>query len=151
MNKLKKGQRDLSQELCRTPSVQELAEFVDLPEDEVKDLLSRARHPLSLEMKVSDSEDTVLLDLLAIEGNIPSEKVEIDCMKSDMKALLKQLPELQERVIRMRFGIDGDEPMSLTGIGRCFDISRDRVRTLLRDGLKTLGRLSESVEAYLAC
>ena len=50
----------------------------------------------------------------------------------------------------MRYGMDGDDPMSLTGIGRCFDISRDRVRTLLRDGLKNLLKMSESVEDYLA-
>jgi len=55
---------------------------------------------------------------------------------------------LQCRVLRMRYGMDGDEPMSLTGIGRVLGISRDRVRNLERDGLRGLRRLSDNVEAY---
>ncbi|MFM7696477.1 MAG: sigma-70 family RNA polymerase sigma factor, partial [Vulcanococcus sp.] len=69
LNKLKKGQRELSQELGRTPTVTELAEFVELPEEEVKDLLCRARQPVSLETKVGDGDDTELLDLIQ-EGTI---------------------------------------------------------------------------------
>ena len=76
LNKLKKGQRELSQELGRTPTVTELAEFVDLPEEEVKDLLCRARQPVSLETKVGDGDDTELLDLLAADGTQPSELVD---------------------------------------------------------------------------
>ncbi|WP_094515012.1 sigma-70 family RNA polymerase sigma factor, partial [Synechococcus sp. MW101C3] len=64
LNKLKKGQRELSQELGRTPTLSELAVAVELPEEEVKDLLCRARQPVSLETKVGDGEDTELLDLL---------------------------------------------------------------------------------------
>ena len=62
--------------------------------------------------------------------------------------ILHQLPDLQCRVLRMRYGMDGDEPMSLTGIGRVLGISRDRVRNLERDGLRGLRRLSDNVEAY---
>jgi RNA polymerase nonessential primary-like sigma factor len=65
LNKLKKGQRELSQELGRTPTVAELAAAVELPEEDVKDLLCRARQPVSLETKVGDGEDTELLDLPA--------------------------------------------------------------------------------------
>ncbi|NDD45673.1 MAG: RNA polymerase sigma factor, RpoD/SigA family, partial [Synechococcaceae bacterium WB9_4xB_025] len=64
--------------------------------------------------------------------------------------LLEQLPDLQRRVLRMRYGMDGEEPMSLTGIGRVIGISRDRVRNLERDGLAGLRRLSDQVEAYVA-
>jgi len=64
---------------------------------------------------------------------------------------LGQLPELQGRVLQMRYGMDGEEPMSLTGIGRIIGISRDRVRNLERDGLAGLRRLSDQVEAYVAC
>jgi RNA polymerase nonessential primary-like sigma factor len=99
LNKLKKGQRELSQELGRTPTVTEL-----------------------------DGE----------------------CLKGDLRALLDQLPELQGKVLKMRYGIEGEEPMSLTGIGRILGISRDRVRNLERDGLAGLRRLSDQVEAYVA-
>ena len=157
LNKLKKGQRELSQELGRTPTVTELAEFVDLPEEEVKDLLCRARQPVSLETKVGDGDDTELLDLLAADGTQPSELVDGECLRMDMRGLLDQLPDLQGRVLKMRYAIpcrdvpDPDEPMSLTGIGRVLGISRDRVRNLERDALAGLRRLSEAVEDYVAC
>ena len=151
LNKLKKGQRELSQELGRTPTVTELALFVDLPEDEVKDLMCRARQPVSLEMKVGDGDDTELLELLSGDNELPSDQVEEDCLKGDLRSLLGQLPHLQEQVLRMRFGMDGEDPMSLTGIGRILGMSRDRVRNLERDGLAGLRRVSDQVEAYVAC
>jgi RNA polymerase nonessential primary-like sigma factor len=151
LNKLKKGQRELSQELGRTPTITELAEAVELPEDEVKDLLCRARQPVSLETKVGDGEDTELLDLLAGDGAGPAEMVDGECLKGDLRSLLDQLPELQGKVLKMRYGMEGEEPMSLTGIGRILGISRDRVRNLERDGLAGLRRLSDAVQAYVAC
>ena len=150
LNKLKKGQRELSQELSRTPTIKELSEYVELPESDVKDLMSRAGQPVSLETKIGDGEDTILLDLLSNEIDMPSEQIESDCMKGDLETLLEQLPELQNRVLRMRYGMDGDDPMSLTGIGRVLGISRDRVRNLERDGLRGLRKAGESVEAYMA-
>jgi len=150
LNKLKKGQRELSQELSRTPTLKELSEYVELPENDVKDLMSRAGQPVSLETKIGDGEDTILLDLLSNDIDMPSEQIENDCMKGDLETLLEQLPELQNRVLRMRYGMDGDDPMSLTGIGRVLGISRDRVRNLERDGLRGLRKTGESVEAYMA-
>jgi len=150
LNKLKKGQRELSQELSRTPTLKELSEYVELPENDVKDLMSRAGQPVSLETKIGDGEDTILLDLLSNEIDMPSEQIESDCMKGDLESLLEQLPELQNRVLRMRYGMDGDDPMSLTGIGRVLGISRDRVRNLERDGLRGLRKAGDSVQAYMA-
>jgi len=129
---------------------------VELPEEEVKDLLCRARQPVSLETKVGDGDDTELLELLAGDGELPEERLDGECLKGDLRALLEQLPELQGRVLKMRYGIpspdnpEGDEPMSLTGIGRVLGISRDRVRNLERDALAGLRRLSDVVEAYVA-
>ena len=149
LNKLKKGQRELSQELGRTPSVTELAGFVELPEEEVKELMCRARQPVSLEMKVGDGDDTELLDLLAGDGELPSEQVEGECLKGDLRDLLGQLPELQERVLRMRYGMDGEDPMSLTAIAKALKMSRDRTRKLEREGLEMLRRGDVQLEAYV--
>ena len=150
LNKLKKGQRELSQELSRTPTIKELSEYVELPESDVKDLMSKAGQPVSLETKIGDGEDTILLDLLSNEIDMPSEQIESDCMKGDLESMLEQLPELQNRVLRMRYGMDGDDPMSLTGIGRVLGISRDRVRNLERDGLRGLRKTGDTVQAYMA-
>jgi RNA polymerase nonessential primary-like sigma factor len=150
LNKLKKGQRELSQELGRTPTVTELAEYVELPEEEVKDLLCRARQPVSLETKVGDGDDTELLDLLASEGSQPEELVDGECLRGDMCALLEQLPDLQGRVLKMRYGIGFEEPMSLSSIARALEMSRDRARSLERRAHEELRRLSRELVGYLA-
>ncbi len=150
LNKLKTGQRELSQKLGRTPSIDELAKFVELPEEEVKELMCRARQPMSLEMKVGDGDDSILMDLLPGSGQLPADQLEQSCLKGDIHSLLTQLPELQSRVLQMRYGLDGNDPMTLTGIGRVIGISRDRVRNLERDGLAGLRRAGQSIDSYLA-
>jgi RNA polymerase nonessential primary-like sigma factor len=149
LNKLKKGQRELSQEMGRTPTVTELAEYVELPEEEVKDLLCRARQPVSLETKVGDGDDTELLDLLASDGSQPEELVDGECLRGDMRALLEQLPDLQGRVLKMRYGIGFEEPMSLSSIARELEMSRDRARSLERRAHEELRRLSRELVGYL--
>jgi RNA polymerase nonessential primary-like sigma factor len=115
----------------------------------VKDLMCRARQPVSLEMKVGDGDDTELLELLAGDGELPSEQVEGECLKGDLRDLLSQLPELQGKVLRMRYGMDGEEPMSLTGIAKSMKMSRDRTRRLEREGLEMLRRGDEQLQAYV--
>ena len=88
LNKLKKGQRELSQDLARTPTISELASFVNLPEEEVKELMCRARQPMSLEMKIGDGEDSILMDLLSGDGELPSDQLDENCMKGDIQNLL---------------------------------------------------------------
>ena len=149
LNKLKKGQRELSQELGRTPTVSELAIAVELPEEEVKDLLCRARQPVSLETKVGDGDDTELLDLLAGDGVLPDEIVDGECLKGDLRALVEQLPELQARVLRMRYGMEGEEPMSLTSIARELGMSRDKTRNLERRALEGIRNRSRELRHYL--
>ncbi len=149
LNKLKKAQRDLSQELGRTPTVGELAVAAELPEEEVKDLLCRARQPVSLETKVGDGDDTELLDLLAGDGAGPEEMVAVECLKGDLRALLEQLPELQGRVLRLRYGMEGEEPMSLTSIARSLGLSRDKTRNLERRALEQIRTRSRELDAYL--
>ena len=155
LNKLKKGQRELSQLLGRTPTVTELAEAVELPEEEVKDLLCRARQPVSLETKVGDGDDTELLDLLAGDAELPEERVDGECLKGDLRALLEQLPELQGRVLKMRYGIEAgepqesSEPMSLSAIAKKLGMSRDKTRNLERKALEGVRAQSRMLEGYL--
>ncbi|MFY8148429.1 MAG: RpoD/SigA family RNA polymerase sigma factor [Prochlorococcaceae cyanobacterium] len=149
LNKLKKGQRELSQELGRTPTLTELALALELPEEEVKDLLCRARQPVSLETKVGDGEDTELLDLLAGDGVLPDELVDGECLRGDLSSLLEQLPELQSRVLKMRYGMDGNEPMSLTLIAKTLGMSRDKTRNLERRALEGIRSQSGLLQGYL--
>ena len=115
----------------------------------MKDLLCRARQPVSLETKVGDGDDTELLDLLAGDGAGPEEMVAVECLKGDLRALLEQLPELQGRVLRLRYGMEGEEPMSLTSIARSLGLSRDKTRNLERRALEQIRIRSRELDAYL--
>jgi RNA polymerase nonessential primary-like sigma factor len=86
---------------------------------------------------------------LAGDGELPSEQVEGECLKGDLRDLLSQLPELQGKVLRMRYGMDGEEPMSLTGIAKSMKMSRDRTRRLEREGLEMLRQGDAQLHAYV--
>jgi RNA polymerase nonessential primary-like sigma factor len=80
---------------------------------------------------------------------LPDEMVDGECLKGDLRALLEQLPELQGRVLKMRYGIEGDEPMSLTSIARTLGMSRDKTRNLERRALEGIRHHSLQLQGYL--
>ena len=81
---------------------------------------------------------------------MPSEQIEMDCMKGDLRTMLDQLPERQARVLRLRYGMDGEDPMSLTGIARTLGISRDKARRLERNALSFMRKSQTGFDLYLA-
>ena len=151
LNRLKKAQRELSQMNGYMPTVSQLSETLELSQDEIKDLMCKARQPTSLEIKIGENRDTSLIDLLEDETQLPDDILTASCIKADMRDLIKELPEMQAAVISMRYGIGDDvlEPMSMTAIGQILHMSRDRVRTLERKALKGLIEKSERVCEYL--
>jgi RNA polymerase nonessential primary-like sigma factor len=72
-----------------------------------------------------------------------------ECLKGDLRALLEQLPELQAQVLRLRYGMEGAEPMSLTSIARSLGMSRDKTRSLERRALEEIRNRSRELQAYL--
>lgn len=151
LNRLKKAQRDLSQKNGYMPTVAELAEELQLPQDDIKDLMCKARHPTSLEVKIGENRDTALIDLLEDESQLPDLLLEKACVKDDIADLLGSLPDMQASVICMRYGIGEEvlEPMSMTAVGQALNMSRDRVRTLENNGLRSLKEQSNYVAEYL--
>ncbi len=151
LNRLKKAQRELSQLNGRMPNVAELAEELGLTQDDVKDLMCKARQPTSLEIKIGENRDTALVDLLEDDTQIPEEILEAMCIKEDIRNLIGDLPEMQASVISMRYGIGHEmlEPMSMTAIGQVLNMSRDRVRTLEQKALKALREHSAKINEYL--
>tara|TARA_R100001443_G_scaffold47441_1_gene60084 strand:- start:1476 stop:2417 length:942 start_codon:yes stop_codon:yes gene_type:complete len=151
LNKLKKAQRELSQINGSMPTVFQLSDHLNLPVDEIKDLMCKARQPTSLEIKIGENRDTALIDLLEDESQLPSMLLEKKCIKEDIKDLIYDLPEMQAAVISMRYGIGNDilEPMSMTAIGQILNMSRDRVRTLEHKALKSLRASSDQIAEYL--
>ena len=151
LNKLKKAQRELSQINGAMPTVFELSDHLNLPVDEIKDLMCKARQPTSLEIKIGENRATALIDLLEDESQLPSKLLEKLCIKEDIRDLINELPEMQAAVISMRYGIGENilEPMSMTAIGQVLNMSRDRVRTLENKALKALRLQSNQISEYL--
>ena len=151
LNKVKKAQRELSQINGYMPSVMQLAEYLELTVDEIKDLMCKARQPASLEIKIGENRDTALIDLLEDETQLPEMILEQQCIKDDIRELIGDLPEMQAAVISMRYAIGDEilEPMSMTAIGQVLNMSRDRVRTLEHKALRELRSRSNRVSEYL--
>ena len=151
LNKLKKAQRELSQLDGQMPDVFQLSERLELPVEEIKDLMCKARQPTSLEIKIGENRDTSLMDLLEDETQLPDMLLEQSCIKEDIRELIGNLPEMQGAVISMRYGIGEEilEPMSMTAIGQVLNMSRDRVRTLEQKAIKELKHQSELIREYL--
>ena len=151
LNKLKKAQRELSQLNGEMPSVFQLAEYLNLTVDEIKDLMCKARQPTSLEIKIGENRDTALIDLLEDETQLPDTLLERAFIKEDVQELIEDLPEMQAAVISMRYGIGEDcmEPMSMTAIGQVLNMSRDRVRTLEQKAIRSLREMKDDIGNYL--
>ena len=113
---------------------------LELTEDEIKDLMCKARHPCSLEVRVGENRDTALIDLLEDEAQLPDRLMAKASVVNDMRDLIEALPDLQAAVVKMRHGIGEDvgEPMSMTAVGQTLNMSRDRVRTLEHKALVSL-------------
>ena len=133
------------------PSVFELAAYMNLTADEIKDLMCKARQPTSLEIKIGENRDTALIDLLEDETQLPEAILERQYIKEDIRELIADLPEMQSAVVAMRYGIGEEmlEPMSMTAIGQVLNMSRDRVRTLEHKALRALRGDSEQIKEYL--
>jgi RNA polymerase nonessential primary-like sigma factor len=151
LNKLKKAQRELSQINGQMPNVFDLAGYLDLTVDEIKDLMCKARQPTSLEIKIGENRDTALIDLLEDETQLPDLILERQYIKEDIRELIGDLPEMQAAVVAMRYGIGDEmlEPMSMTAIGQVLNMSRDRVRTLEHKALRALRSNSDEINEYL--
>ena len=151
LNKLKKAQRELSQLNGEMPNVFQLADYMSMTADEIKDLMCKARQPTSLEIKIGENRDTALVDLLEDETQLPDTLLERQFIKEDIRELIDTLPEMQAAVISMRYGIGEEilEPMSMTAIGQILNMSRDRVRTLEQKALKGLREKQDEVNGYL--
>ena len=151
LNKLKKAQRELSQLNGEMPTVFQLADYMNMTADEIKDLMCKARQPTSLEIKIGENRDTALVDLLEDETQLPDSLLERQFIKEDIRHLIDELPEMQAAVIAMRYGIGEEilEPMSMTAIGQILNMSRDRVRTLEQKALRSLREKQDEVNGYL--
>jgi RNA polymerase nonessential primary-like sigma factor len=150
LNKIKKAQRQLSQQLGRAATISELATELELTPKQVRDYLERARLPLSLDLRVGDNHDTELGELLEDTGVSPEDFVLQSCMSTDIEQMMADLTPQQREVLSLRFGLVDGQSMTLAKIGDRLNISRERVRQIEREALTKLRKRKADMDQYLA-
>lgn len=138
LNKIKKAQRKISQEKGRTPRIEDLAHELNMSASQIREVLLRVPRSVSLEIKVGKEKDTELGDLLETESASPEETLVRESLQKDLHYLLSELTTREREVIQMRFGFGGEKPFSLAEIGRCLELSRERVRQIEAKALQKL-------------
>ncbi|MFA6377813.1 MAG: sigma-70 family RNA polymerase sigma factor, partial [Acholeplasmataceae bacterium] len=132
MNKINRAKRNLFQELGREPTAEEISDFLDdsLTAQEVIDAQRLTLEPLSMENPVGEDE-TRLEDFIEDkESESPQDYVTRQMLKERLDAILKQLTEREEQVIRLRYGIDDQTPRTLEEVGQKFGVTRERIRQI---------------------
>ncbi len=150
LNKIKKTQRELAQQLGRSAEVGEIAQELDLKTEQIREYLSIARQPISLDVRVGDNQDTELSELLEDEGISPDHYATQQLLRNDLYSLMADLSPQQQEVITLRFGLDDGKELSLAKIGQRMSISRERVRQLEHQALNHLRRRRNHVREYMA-
>lgn len=150
LNKIKKAQRQLAQEKGRAATIAELAEALELTPRQVRDYLERARHPLSLDLRVGDNQDTELGELLEDDGPQPEDFATYVALQVDLDNLMADLTPQQREVLTLRFGLTNGQPLTLAKIGTLLNISRERVRQIEREALTKLRKRKSMIREYLA-
>jgi RNA polymerase nonessential primary-like sigma factor len=116
----------------------------------VRDYLEKARHPLSLDLRVGDNQDTELGELLEDTGPSPEDFATQSSLQGDLQKLMADLTPQQQEVLTLRYGLTDGQPLTLAKIGARLGISRERVRQLERESLKKLRQRKVHVQEYLA-
>ncbi len=150
LNKIKKTQRELSQKLGRSAEPKEIAQELGLETSQIREYLSIARQPISLDVRVGDNQDTELSELLEDEGVSPDSYATQQLLRQDLYNLMADLTPQQQEVISLRFGLEDGKELSLAKIGQRMSLSRERVRQLEHQALAQLRRRRSYVREYVA-
>lgn len=145
ISKMKKVQARLEQDTQRTPSVEELAEELDMSIHEVKTAIKHSGRHLSMDAPLKDGEDFNLYDVTGHSDTpTPDETLIQDSLKVEIDRALDKLPEREATVIRLYYGIGNNTSKSLNEIGELYDISRERVRQVKEKALRKLKHKSKN-------
>lgn len=150
LNKIKKAQRVLSQRLGRSATPAEIAQELELEPSQIREYLTLARQPVSLDLRVGDNQDTELRDLLEDDSPSPEQYTTGEALRDDVNHLLAELTPQQREVLTLRFGLEDGKELSLAKVGEQLSLSRERVRQLERQALDHLRRRKLQVREYLA-
>lgn len=145
INKLKKEIAKLEQSLQRQPTVEEISQFVDLPEYKVSELLKMNSHTQSMDAAISPEEDTAFIDTFVPETDERTDGVLMkESLNKEVEQVLSILPENERAVLKLYYGINTTHEYTLDEIGDRLDLSRERVRQIKERALKTLRQKARS-------
>ena len=145
LNKIVRSERKLRAELCREPTPVEVARDLDLPVDEVEQIMRSAQTPVSLEKPVGDEEESEFGHFLTDENvPLPDEAAEVALRKETLRKILSTLSHRERRVLELRYGLDGEHPRTLDEVGRTFNVTRERIRQIENQSLKKLRALADA-------
>jgi len=145
INKLIRTQRQLVQELGREPTSEEIAKRMDIPVAKVRKILKIAQEPISLETPIGEEEDSHLGDFIEDKAVVsPSDAVINLNLKEQTASVLKTLTPREEKVIKMRFGLDDGSEHTLEEVGQSFAVTRERIRQIEAKALRKLRHPSRS-------
>ncbi|MBQ2619484.1 MAG: RNA polymerase sigma factor RpoD [Oscillospiraceae bacterium] len=145
INKVIRVSRQLLQELGHDPSAEEIAEEMNMPVDKVRDILKIAQEPVSLETPIGEEEDSHLADFIPDEdASEPAEAASFSLLKEQLMEVLGTLTPREEKVLRLRFGLEDGRTRTLEEVGKEFNVTRERIRQIEAKALRKLRHPSRS-------
>lgn len=145
INKLIRVSRQLLQELGREPTPEEIAAELDMPVERVREILKISQEPVSLETPIGEEEDSHLGDFIQDDNVlVPAEAAAATLLKEQLDEVLDTLTEREQKVLRLRFGMNDGRARTLEEVGREFDVTRERIRQIEAKALRKLRHPSRS-------
>ncbi len=145
INKLIRVNRQLLQELGREPLPEEIAEEMNMPVDRVREILKISQEPVSLETPIGEEEDSHLGDFIQDDNvPVPADAAAFTLLKEQLVEVLSTLTEREQKVLRLRFGLDDGRARTLEEVGREFNVTRERIRQIEAKALRKLRHPSRS-------
>ncbi len=145
INKLIRVQRQLLQELGREPTPEEIAKHMDMPPERVREIMKISQEPVSLETPIGEEEDSHLGDFIEdADAPAPAEAASYQMLREQLEDVLDTLTPREEKVLRLRFGLDDGRPRTLEEVGQVFGVTRERIRQIEAKALRKLRHPSRS-------
>ena len=145
INKLIRVSRQLLQELGREPTPEEIATEMDIPEERVREIIKIAQEPVSLETPIGEEEDSHLGDFIEDQDALaPAEAASFTLLREQLEDVLDTLTPREEKVLRLRFGLDDGRTRTLEEVGQEFGVTRERIRQIEAKALRKLRHPSRS-------
>ena len=145
INKLIRVSRQLLQELGREPLPQEIADEMDIPVERVREILKISQEPVSLETPIGEEEDSHLGDFIQDDNvPVPAEAAAFTLLKEQLNEVLGTLTEREQKVLKLRFGLEDGRARTLEEVGKVFNVTRERIRQIEAKALRKLRHPSRS-------